>query len=41
MCLVADNHNTYDNMCPVCAKELLDSNFSQAVIYKISSFKTK
>ena len=30
-----DNHN---NMCHTCAKGLLNSNFNQAVIYKISSF---
>ena len=24
--------------CPICAKELLDWNFDQAVIYKISIF---
>ena len=28
-----DNNN---NMCNICAKELLDSNLNQAVIYKIS-----
>ena len=31
-----DNHN---NMCHICAKELLDSNFNLGVIYKISIFK--
>ena len=30
-----DNHN---NMCHTCAKELLNSNFNQAVIDKISIF---
>ena len=32
----ADNHN--NNMCHICAKELYDLNFNQAVIYKISNF---
>ena len=31
----SDNHN---NMCHICAKELLDSNFNEAVICKISIF---
>ena len=33
----SDNHN---DMCHICGKELLDSNFSsyEAVIYKISVF---
>ena len=35
MLCAADNHN---NMCHICAKELLDSNFNYAVIYKISFF---
>ena len=29
----SDNHN---NMCHICAKELLDSNFNQSIIYKIT-----
>ena len=33
----SDNHN---NMCHICAKELLDSNFNQAVISKYQ-FLTK
>ena len=28
----------YNNMCHICAKELSDSNFNLAVIYKISNF---
>ena len=35
MCCAADNHNY---MCHTCAKEFLDSNFSEAVIDKISIF---
>ena len=35
MWCASDNHN---NMCHICAKELLDSNFNEAVIYKISVF---
>ena len=31
----ADNHN---DMCHICAKELLYSNFNEAVIYKASNF---
>ena len=31
----SDNHN---NMGHICAKELLDSDFNYAVIYKISIF---
>ena len=31
----SDNHN---NMCHICAKELLDSNFNETVIYKILIF---
>ena len=27
-----------DDMCHICAKELLDSNFNAAVIYKTSIF---
>ena len=34
MCCAADKHN---NMCHICAKELLDSNFNKAFIYKISN----
>ena len=30
--------DNYNNMCHICAKELLDANFNQAVIYKISIF---
>ena len=32
MCCMADDHN---NMCGICAKELLDLNFNKAVIDKI------
>ena len=32
----ADNNN--NSMCHICAKELYDLNFNQAVIYKISNF---
>ena len=35
MWCAADNYN---NMCHICAKELLDSNFNWAVIDKISNF---
>ena len=35
MWCASDNHN---NMCHICAKELLDSNFNQAVFNKISIF---
>ena len=35
MWCASDNLN---NMCHICANELLDSNFNQAVIYKISIF---
>ena len=35
MWCAAGNHNT---MCHTCAKELLDSYFNEAVIYKISIF---
>ena len=35
MWCASDNHN---NLCCICAKELLDSNFNQAVIDKISNF---
>ena len=35
MCCAADNHNY---ICHTCAKELLDSNFNQADIDKISNF---
>ena len=35
MCCGADNHNY---MRHTCAKELLDSNFNEAVIVKISIF---
>ena len=35
MYCAADNHK---NMCHICAKELLDSNFNQSVIYKITNF---
>ena len=35
MWCASDNHN---NMCHTCAKELLDSNFNEAVIDKISIF---
>ena len=35
ICCAADNHNY---MCHTCAKEFLDSNFSLAVIDKISNF---
>ena len=31
----SDNQN---DMCHICAKELLDWNFNSAVIYKISVF---
>ena len=34
MCCAADNHNY---VCYMCAKELLDSNFNEAVIDKISN----
>ena len=36
MWCATDNHN---NMCPICAKVLLDSNFNQAVIYKLEFFR--
>ena len=36
MWCASDNQS---NMCHVCAKELLDSNFNQAVIDKISIFQ--
>ena len=35
MWCASDDHN---NVCHICAKELLDSNFNEAVIVKISSF---
>ena len=35
-CGASDNHN---NMRHTCVKDLLDSNFNYAVIYKISIFK--
>ena len=35
MYCAADNHNY---MCRICAKELLDLNFNEAVIDKISIF---
>ena len=35
MCCASDNHNY---MCHTCAKEILNSNFSEAVIDKISNF---
>ena len=35
MWCAAENHN---DMCHICAKDLLDSNFEKAVIYKISNF---
>ena len=35
MWCASDNNN---NMCHTCAKERLDSNFYEAVIYKISIF---
>ena len=35
MWCASDNHN---DMHYICAKELLDSNFNYAVIYKISFF---
>ena len=36
MWCAADNHNY---MCHICAKEFLDSNFSEAVIDKLSNFQ--
>ena len=36
MCCAADNHNY---MCHTCAKEVLDSNFNEAVVDKISIFQ--
>ena len=36
MWCVSDNHS---NMCHICAKELLDSNFNEAVIDKIPIFQ--
>ena len=38
MCCAADNHN---DLCHICAKEFLDSNFNQAVIDQVSFFFTK
>ena len=35
MWCASDNDN---NMCYICAKELLNSNFNEAVIYKLSIF---
>ena len=35
MWCAADNHN---NMCHICAKELIDSNFNKAVNNKMSNF---
>ena len=35
MWCAGDNHN---NMCHMCEKEFLDSNFNKAVIDKISNF---
>ena len=35
MWYAADNYN---NTCHICAKELLDSNFNEEVINKISNF---
>ena len=35
MCRAADNHNY---MCHICAKEFLDSSFTNAVVDKISDF---
>ena len=35
MWCTVDDHN---HMCRICAKELLDSNFYEAVIDKISNF---
>ena len=35
MWFASDNHN---NICHMCAKELLDSNFNLADIYKLSIF---
>ena len=40
MWFAADIDNKIHNdMCHICAKELLDSNFNEAVIYKMSNFK--